>query len=178
MNNLRTPVIILVIILVAVGAWLLGYRQHTEPTAANDTAQLQQGSTQTPVDTSASGTDSTATSPTPPLDPSTVATNVVGTWQSVDDPNYTVVITADGKWTDKYKGGDASSSVSETGTYKIFTSANPDPGFDSTIVPGTVYTVVKEGKSTLYYSVLEASGTNLQLSYLARGNTLAFVRVQ
>jgi hypothetical protein len=41
-----------------------------------------------------------------------------------------------------------------------------------------VYLKIAEGNSTLYYSVLEASPDQLQLSYLDRGNTLSFVRVQ
>jgi hypothetical protein len=116
------------------------------------------------------------TTPAPAApDLQTATANVVGSWQSTDDAQYTVAITASGKWTDAY-GSDA--SATQTGTYTLFTSDKPDKDFTGILQPGVVYVKVVEGNSTLFFSVLEATGTNLQLSYLDRGNTLSFVRVQ
>ena len=114
---------------------------------------------------------------TPPPGLATVTADIVGNWASTDDANYTVQITAGGKWTDTYKGSD-SSNASETGMYTLFTSQAPDKDFTGVLVPGIVYVKVVEGQSTLYFSVLTASANELQLSYLDRGNTLSFVKVQ
>ena len=102
---------------------------------------------------------------------------MVGSWQSTDDPNYQIQVTASGKWTDTYAGADASSAT-QTGTYELFTSANPDKDFSGVLVPNVVYLKVTENKLSLYYSVQQANGTNFQISYLDRGNTLSFVKVQ
>lgn len=166
MNNLRTPVIILVAVLIALGAWFV-WSNRPAPVV---TATVTSASTTAPA--------TQVQAPAPTLDQAAVAQNVVGSWQSTDDPNYSVTITASGKWTDSYKGADASSSVSETGTYELFTSQNPDKDFTGVLVPGVVYVKVSEGSSVLYFSVLEASSDNLQLSYLDRGNTLSFVKEQ
>lgn len=161
--NVRLPVLILIVIVIAFGAWYVLVHQ-------NFTSTLSQTyvATTTPDNSTAS----------PTLDPAAIAASAIGMWQSSDDPNYTVVIAPDGKWTDEYKGTDASSSVSQTGAYTLFTSANPDKDFTGTLTPGVVYLKVVEASTIFYYSVLEADGTNLQLSYLARGNTLSFTKVQ
>src|SRR5260370_1227015 len=122
MNNLRTPIAILVLIFVGIAAWFwLFYRGPTSvkvqvPVATSTTSVVEPAS-------------NVVQTPAPRLDPSTVATNAVGTWQSTDDPNYTVTIGSSGTWTDTYKGENVSSSVSETGSYKLFTSQNPDKNF-------------------------------------------------
>jgi len=167
MNNLRTPIIILVVIILALGAWYFISRQSP--------AMLVTQTTVSTTTSPASGSTLATEAPTT-LNAAATAVNVVGTWQSTDDPNYSVVITSDGKWTDNYKGADASSSTSETGTYELFTSTNPDKDFTGVLVPGVVYVKVSEGTSVLYFSVLEASGQQLQLSYLDRGNTLSFTK--
>lgn len=169
MNNLRTPITILAVVIIAIGAWFYWSRQTSTPapTVAGVVSP-----------TSPSQPTPQAPAQAPALDPSVVAATIVGTWASTQDPNYTVVIAGSGAWTDKYKGGDSSSSVSETGTYKLFTSTDPDPDFTGTLVSGAVYVKVIEGSSTLYYSVLRASGNELQLHYLAMGNTLSFVKLQ
>jgi len=160
--------VIIVVILVALGGWyILAHENITSALPSDDSTTTIAGET-LPASEAASSTDVA-------LEPATVATNVVGSWQSTDDPNYTVKITAGGKWTDAY-GADA--SASQTGTYTIFTSQNPDKDFTGVLQPGIVYIKLVEGSSTYYYSVLDASGNTLQISYLDRGNTLSFTRVQ
>ena len=169
--------VIIVVLLVALGGWyVLAHENVTATLPTTDTTEAQ-ATTTTPTPNPVVAT-STSPAPTSTIDPQTVATNIVGSWRSVDDQNYTIGVTADGKWTDTYKGTDASSTLTQTGTYTIFTNANPDPKFDGTIVPGVVYVKVAEGSTVNYFSVIDASGNDLQLSYLARGNTLAFIRIQ
>lgn len=173
MNNLRVPIALLVIIVAGMFAWFLLSRQSPD-------SAISQTSPATTASSTASAADfPTGTpAPLPPPDPASVFATIVGSWQSTDDSNYSVTITSSGKWTDSYKGSGASNSVSESGTYALFTSQNPDKTFTGTLVPGVVYLKVSEGNSVLFYSVLETSTTTLQLSYLDRGNTLSFVKVQ
>jgi|GEM_PF-1307037 hypothetical protein len=173
MNSLRLPVTLLVIVVVGFFVWFWLAR----PISVHAPAQTSTTTVSTTSNSSGQAS-SPQTTPSPTLDPSSVAQNIVGSWQSTDDANYSVAITSAGKWTDSYKGSNASSSVSETGTYELFTSADPDKDFTGTLVPGVVYVKVSEGTSVLYFSVLDASASNLQLSYLDRGNTLSFVKVQ
>lgn len=171
MNSLRIPVTLLVIIVVGISAWFWFARPTAAPIPASTATSTVSVLKPTPFTTA-------APTATPTLDPSAVAANIVGTWRSTDDANYTVAITSAGKWTDSYAGSNASNSISETGTYTLFTSSDPDKDFTGTLVPDVVYLKVTEGKDTLYYSVLSAEGNTLQLSYLDRGNTLSFVKTQ
>jgi hypothetical protein len=171
MNNLRTPITILVVIIVALVGWFVWAHQS----AASAPAAVQ---TQTATTTLPEQVQSAPITTAPTLDPTVVAQNMVGSWQSVDDPNYSISVTASGKWTDSYQGSNASSSVSETGDYTIFTSTDPDKDFTGILVPGVVYVKVAEGTTISYFSVLQASGNELQLSYLDRGTTLSFIKTQ
>jgi hypothetical protein len=173
MNNLRVPVAALVIIVAGISAWFLLSRQSPSPIVP------QASSTTTSSTTAASAGFPTGTpAPLPPPNPASVFAAIVGSWRSTDDANYSVAITSSGKWTDSYKGSDAAKSVSQSGTYALFTSQDPDKAFTGTLVPGVVYLKVSEGNSVLFYSVLEAGTSTMQLSYLDRGNTLSFVRAQ
>lgn len=170
MNNLRTPFTLLVIVVLALITWFVwAHEQVVVPPAPQ---------TQTATTAPATTTVQPATTSAPALDPATVAQTIVGSWQSTDDPNYSVAITADGTWTDTYAGANASAGTSQTGTYELFTSQNPDKDFTGVLVPGVVYVKVSEGSSTYYFSVLEANGSNLQLNYLDRDVTLSFAKIQ
>ncbi len=170
MNNLRAPIALLVVIIVVAGGWFYFVHQR----AAMPSSPIITQSTP-----SANYPDSQPALPALPLpDPTTVSTDIVGTWDSSDDPNYSVVIDQNGKWTDRYEEGNGSSTISETGTYTLFTSDKPDPDFTGQARSGIVYIKLVEGHDTYFYSVLGANGTALQLSYLARGNTLSFVKAQ
>lgn len=103
-----------------------------------------------------------------------VENDIVGTWQSVDDPNYSITITSDGTWTDFYG---TTTPAEETGSLTLFTSEDPSVGYQGSTTPGVVYLKVAEGKSTLYYSLTKLTEAHLQLLYLDRGNTLSFVKV-
>jgi hypothetical protein len=168
MNSRAFLWFLIIVIVVLVVGWFILIR----PSAS---APAQEASIATTTTTVTPAPESAPQTPT--LDPSTVATNIVGNWVSTDDSNYTVQITSKGKWTDTYKGSDQT-GASLTGTYTLFTSQNPDKDFTGVLVPGVIYVKVVEGQSTLYFSVLAASGNELQLSYLDRGNTLSFVKVQ
>lgn len=170
MNSLRVPVTLLILVVLAFGAWLF----YSHQIAATAPRSNSAATTSAPTVIQ----DQSTVNPTPSLNEAAVAAAMPGSWQSTDDPSYSIEITSNGKWTDQYKGANASSSVSETGTYTLFTSADPDPDFSAVLAQGVVYIKLVEGSDTYFYSVLQAGSGNLQLSYLARGNTLSFVKAQ
>lgn len=168
MSDLRIPAIILAIIAIALGGWyILAHQNFTSTLAQTNSTTAVSAATSTQTQTAPAGFG---------LDQAAVAQTIAGAWQSTDDANYSINVTSGGTWTDTYAGANASSSVSQTGSYALFTSANPDPDFTGVLVPGLVYLKVSEGNSTTYFSVLAADGQQLQLSYLNRGTTLSFVR--
>jgi|SRR5665213_430010 len=167
MNSRAFIAFLVVLIVVIVAGWFILIHPSAQAPTATTTATTTVATTPVVQDEPS----------TMPSNPATVAANIAGNWQSTDDSNYTVQITSGGKWTDTYKGSD-STGASLSGNYTLFTSTNPDKNFTGVLVPGVVYVKVVEGSSTLYFSVLAASGNVLQLSYLDRGNTLSFVKVQ
>ncbi|HUO50080.1 MAG TPA: hypothetical protein VMU25_00695 [Candidatus Paceibacterota bacterium] len=163
---------IIVVLVVAIGAWYMAAYHMPEASPATSTTTTA-SSTDSNASTSAQSSGVPLTQPS--ADPAQIGSNMVGTWQSVDDGNYHVKITADGTWTDSYG---TTTSATQTGKYSLFTNATDDKDLPIPAQPGVVYLKVIEGKDTFYYSVIEASSNTLQLSYLDRGNTLAFVRIQ
>lgn len=167
---------IIVVLVVALGAWYIVSKNSPTPAVPASTATTTAATT-----TAMTTATSTAQQPSglpqtqPSADSAQIKSAMVGTWQSVDDNNYHVKITAGGAWTDSYG---TSTAATQSGTYTLFTSDMPDKNLPIPAQPGVVYLKVVEGKDTFYYSVIEASGNALQLSYLDRGNTLSFVKVQ
>ncbi|MBV9159930.1 MAG: hypothetical protein JO019_05035 [Candidatus Kaiserbacteria bacterium] len=107
----------------------------------------------------------------------TVATSSLleGTWQSTEDSKFTREFKADGSFTDSY-AGDASAAT--VGTWNLFTSGNPDPGLHDALEPGATYLKMTDPNEVLFFSLLHIDDSDLQLSYLDRGNTLEFRRIK
>jgi len=85
----------------------------------------------------------------------------VGHWQSTDDVNSEVVYNADGTMQDIYSG-----EVLGSGTWEIPPGSYAFPRLETNI-DGNTYT----------YSVLNVESDAMSLSYLARGNTLNYRRL-
>ncbi len=100
--------------------------------------------------------------------------SLAGTWQSTDDSKFVRTFTEAGAVTDTYEGDDEATTV---GTWVFVT----DPSKEQAELPA-----VKDAKvikiqfpeEVLYFALLDLSETNLSLSYLGRGNTLNFTRVE
>jgi|GEM_PF-1862334 hypothetical protein len=100
---------------------------------------------------------------------------LIGTWQSTQDANYTLIIDPGGTTMERY-AGDSSSDA--TGTISLFTSANPDIDFQGDVAPDVVYVKISNADLTRYFSIVEATNDSLKLTYLDRGNELDFTRVR
>lgn len=103
-----------------------------------------------------------------------VQTNIIGLWQSRDDVHFSREFKSDGTVVDTY---DSAEQSSETGTWKPFDSKTvPSAPFEMS--PGVVYVQVVMGGDTLDFSIDMLTPEALEMTYMARGNKLAFKRVQ
>lgn len=102
---------------------------------------------------------------------------IVGSWQSLDDEQSVVVFQSNGEIQDIYAGG----AVNEFGTYQIFDSANslPPTEMERALSVNDTGPYLRQtfGDQDYYYVILELDSEDLSLSYLARGNTLKYRRV-
>lgn len=99
--------------------------------------------------------------------------NVIGMWQSSDDPRFTREIRNDGVVVDRYEGEEDSD-----GLWMVFTKEIPDTSFTGTIEAGAVYLSIAMSEDEKYYfQVMNADGQKLDLLYLDRGGVLSFTRV-
>lgn len=87
----------------------------------------------------------------------TLAAAIVGEWRSVDDPSFTRVFEADGKFYDTYEGvADAPGTWAEVG--------------------GELH--LSSGAGTLRFDVTGVTESSLAMIYLDRGNLLRFERAR
>ena len=99
---------------------------------------------------------------------------IQGKWQSLDDPDYFVLITKS-RFQDLYTGLPAT-----TRTYRI-TNTCPDPSApasgskDKDLL--VTYLPDSTGGTTLCYGIDQLTETRLTLIYLGRGNSLRFKRI-
>ncbi len=103
---------------------------------------------------------------------SEVKKNIGATWQSIDDPKSVVVYSEDGTYKEIYDN-----QVLGSGNWELATS-----------LKGTTYENLGDGiylkqvtsgaPESFFYAVLSIDEKNLVLSYLSRGNTLAYKKIQ
>ena len=103
------------------------------------------------------------------IDAESTSAKIVGRWQSTQDEKAVIVFNADGTTQDLYDGEAVSS-----GTWQVDTVGVEGIDFNPT---GVFRHSTSEGQG-YDYAVLAAGDTQLTLSYLARGNTLNYVRVE
>jgi len=160
--NQKAIIAILVIIILAGGAWLI-WGKPSQPAAT---------STQAPVQTGAEN-QAPAPATVPANDPA-----MVGTWKSTDDAKFTRTFRADGTVTDEY-AGDA--SATESGTYTV---VNPEAetGFPAPAASFAGMTVVKitfEKSGVMFFGINSMTDTNLTMTYVGgAGKPLSFTKVK
>ena len=99
---------------------------------------------------------------------------LTGTWKSVEDSRFIRTFSEDGTVTDQYEG-DESATVS--GSWNVVENPNAEqPEFAS--LNGMRAIKIQFPEEVLYFAVVKLTDDTLELSYLARGNTLAFTRVR
>ena len=107
---------------------------------------------------------------------SDVTSRIVGMWQSIEDPRFVREFKADGSGTDSYDG-----VKDAAGTWMVYTSADAPPSVSFQVDPNAVYVEMTIGGTepdVLDFRVNAISDTALELTYMARGNTLSFTRIQ
>ncbi|MBP9757538.1 MAG: hypothetical protein KBD06_02970 [Candidatus Pacebacteria bacterium] len=102
-----------------------------------------------------------------------VSANIIGKWRSVQDPLFMREFFADGTVVDSYDG-----DPSLRQTWTAFTKQKPEASkFE--LMDGITYMQIKEGDdSVLTFSVDKLTPETLEMTYVDRGNKLAFERVQ
>ncbi len=104
----------------------------------------------------------------------TVSQNLTGTWQSTQDAKFTREFKGDGSVVDLYGGQEQSN-----GAWEVFTKAHP-LNVPFPLADNAAYVQIRTvGTSdTLNFSIASLTPDSLTLTYMDRGNTLAFRRVQ
>ena len=101
---------------------------------------------------------------------------MVGKWRSVDDARALVEIRADGTWIDSYAG---MPSATTTSRWILFSGGHPPKdAADQALDAKSLYLEVSDKDGSLVYAVDRVDAKRLQLTYLARGNTLTYARVE
>jgi hypothetical protein len=101
---------------------------------------------------------------------------IVGVWRSTDDARSSVEVKADGTWIDRYQG-DASATTKSH--WRVFSGAHPPKdAADQTLDPKSTYLEVNDASGEpLFYGLDQVSAKFLELTYLSRGNTLTYRRM-
>ena len=107
--------------------------------------------------------------------PAAVPALIAGKWVSIDDAKSSIMVTADGKWTDSYSDG----TKDETYPWRVINgveakAASPTNEF----TPEATYLEVKRTESTFYYELGVLDAENLDMFYVGRGNRLAYTRAK
>lgn len=106
--------------------------------------------------------------------PAEVATKLQGVWESIDDPNSILIITAD-TWTNDYKGDDSVHSVDK---WRAFPGTEKPANSEGlTFTPESTYIEVVSGDDTFYYEVGTIEADTFDMFYVSRGNRLAYKRI-
>jgi len=106
--------------------------------------------------------------------PQEIATKLAGKWQSIDDPNSILTITAD-TWSNEYTGDDSVHSVDK---WRAFPGTEiPERGKDLTFTPASTYIEVISGEDAFYYEVGSIEADAFDMFYVSRGNRLAYKRI-
>lgn len=102
--------------------------------------------------------------------------NIIGMWQSSDDPKFIREIRNDGVVIDRYEG---SSPDDTDGLWMVFTKEIPDAAYTGTIEEGAIYLSIAMSESEkLYFKIAKADGNALELVYLEGNGMLSFQRVK
>lgn len=105
--------------------------------------------------------------------PEAVPALIAGTWVSIDDAKASIIVTADGKWTDMYSDG----VQPETYSWRALSGVEAKAAAPAeTFTPAATYLEVKRTEGTYYYELGAVDADNLEMFYTARGNRLAYTK--
>ena len=98
---------------------------------------------------------------------------LVGGWRSIQDENWSLTISADGKWASGYVG--LATTVSD---WTIFTGDRPPAGAAGPFTAASRYLEVKDADETFYYELGWVGADAFDMFATSRGNNLSFARVK
>ena len=103
-----------------------------------------------------------------------ISTNMIGSWKSLDDEKYILVLKEDNTYEDWYEGDSVG-----TGTWSLFTDPVAQDLDIETSFENSVFLEKKDGTTgeVFYYNVAVASSEELTITYLL-GDVLRFGRVR
>lgn len=165
--NQKVVIAILVIIILAGGAWLIWGKPSSQP-----------AETAAPSPVQATTPENAAPVPPPGAGASSADPIMVGTWKSTDDGKFTRTFRADGTVTDAYEGD---ASATDSGTY---TTVDPaaEAGFPAPAANFSGMTVVKvnfEKAGVMFFGINSMTETNLTMTYVGgAGKPLSFTKVK
>jgi len=102
-----------------------------------------------------------------------ISIELTGVWQSTQDTRFVREFRSDGTVTDRYEGMDDATS---TGSWNFV----EDPSKEQDELPAVHNAKILKiqfPEEVLYFALINLTDTGLTLSYLGRGNTLEFTRV-
>ena len=129
--------------------------------------------------TSAPAPESAATEPALPTETAAiaaqdVATKLAGKWQSTEDVNSIITITAD-TWTNTYTGDD---SVNDIAKWRAFPGTETPANSEGlTFTPASTYIEVISGDNTFFYELGTIEADAFDFFYVSRGNHLSYKRI-
>ncbi|HYE23441.1 MAG TPA: hypothetical protein VEA92_03290 [Candidatus Paceibacterota bacterium] len=107
-------------------------------------------------------------------DPSlAVRENIIGSWQSTEDPSFTRIFNTDGTIRDLYDGEPVSDGV-----WRSFTAETAGEVAFTPEAGQTYVSFEEEGVEPLYFKVDALTPERLELTYMGRGGVLIFTRTQ
>jgi hypothetical protein len=108
------------------------------------------------------------------IPPAEVATKLQGKWQSTEDANSIITITADA-WTNTYTGDD---SVNDVAKWRAFPGTETPANSEGlTFTPTSTYIEVKSGENTFFYELGNIEADAFDFFYVSRGNHLSYKRI-
>jgi hypothetical protein len=174
--NKRIWLWVLLIVIIALGAYYIGKRAKKDDTTATTPTPQQTTPTSTIVST-------TSTLRTPAnldiaFDPVYVKRTITGVWKSTEDGKFTRTFTTDGKIMDFYEGDE---TAAVQGIWSIADKATKQfIGLPAESLAETTVIKVAFGEDgVMYFGVDELTDTNLSLTNLSgRGNVLSFTKLK
>jgi hypothetical protein len=104
-----------------------------------------------------------------------VPTKLAGKWQSTEDPNSTITITAEGDWTSDYAGDD---SAHDAAKWRAFPGTEVPPNAEGlTFTPTSTYIEVHSGEDFFFYELGVIQADAFDFFYVSRGNHLSYKRI-
>lgn len=104
-----------------------------------------------------------------------VATKLAGKWQSTEDPNSTITITAEGDWINDYAGDDSAHDVAK---WRAFPGTEVPPNAEGlTFTPASTYIEVHSGENFFFYELGTIQADAFDFFYMSRGNNLSYKRI-